>query len=157
MEMPPILTENLVSAASEVFEMMIGHTIEPHPESPHEPPANWGSHVAASVSFAGHRSGLVCIHTSLPAANTIAAAMLGMDTSDVNGEMPDAMGEVANLVAGSFRTKLATHEPASAIAIPTVTVGTDFLTRMPSDAMRVYYPFKMGDEPLFFELLLLER
>ncbi|MFN7914010.1 MAG: chemotaxis protein CheX [Vicinamibacterales bacterium] len=157
MEMPPVLTENLVSAAGEVFEMMIGQTIEPHPEQPHQPPSNWGTHVAASVSFAGHRSGLVCIHTSLQAANAIAGAMLGMDASEVNGDMPDAMGEVANLVGGAFRTKLAAHEPASAIAIPTVTVGSDFSTRIPSDTMRVFYPFKMGDESIYFELLLLER
>ncbi|MGE3957498.1 MAG: chemotaxis protein CheX [Vicinamibacterales bacterium] len=157
MEMPPLLTQNLVEAAGEVFEMMIGRTIEPHPEQPHEPPNTWGTRVAASVSFAGHRSGLVCIHTSVPAANAIAGAMLGMDADSVNGDMPDAMGEVANLVAGSFRTKLAAHEPASAIAIPTVTVGSDFSTRFSPDAMRVFYPFRMDDESIYFELLLIER
>ncbi|MGC4085809.1 MAG: chemotaxis protein CheX [Vicinamibacterales bacterium] len=157
MDTPSILTDNLVSAAEEVFEMMIGQTIEPHPEQPRALPEAWGTRVAASVSFAGHRSGLVCIHTSLPAANSIAGAMLGMDAESVNGEMPDAMGEVANLVAGSFRTKMAQHEPASAIAIPTVTVGSDFSTRVPSDAVRVYFPFRMGTESIYLELLLMER
>ena len=157
MEMPPALTENLVAAAEEVFEMMIGQSIEPHPEQVRALPDNWGMHVAASVSFAGHRSGLVCIHTTLPTANSIAGSMLGMEPEAVNGEMSDAMGEVANLVAGSFRTKLAQHEPASAIAIPTVTVGSDFSTRVPADAMRVYYPFRMGADSIYFELLLMER
>lgn len=157
MDMPPVLTDNLVSAAGEVFEMMIGQTIEPHPDEPREPPKHWGTHVAASVSFAGHRSGLVCIHTSLAAANSIAGGMLGIEPASVNGEMPDAMGEVANLVAGSFRTKLAATEPASAIAIPTVTIGSDFSTRYSSDTARVLYPFKMGDESIFFELLLVQR
>ncbi|MFN8063515.1 MAG: chemotaxis protein CheX [Vicinamibacterales bacterium] len=155
--MPPILTENLVSAAGEVFEMMIGQSIEPHPEQPHQPPSGWGTHVAASVSFAGHRSGLVCIHTSLDTANTIAGAMLGIEPEHVNGEMPDAMGEVANLVAGSFRTRLAQHEPASAIAIPTVTVGSDFATKYAADTARVFYPFRMGEQSIYFELLLMQR
>ncbi len=125
MDMPPVLTDNLVSAAGEVFEMMIGQTIEPHPEEPREPPKEWGTHVAASVSFAGHRSGLVCIHTSLAAANRIAGGMLGIEAEHVNGEMPDAMGEVANLVAGSFRTRLAASEPASAIASISATGGSN--------------------------------
>ncbi len=157
MDMPPVLTDNLVSAAGEVFEMMIGQTIEPHPEEPREPPKEWGTHVAASVSFAGHRSGLVCIHTSLAAANRIAGGMLGIEAEHVNGEMPDAMGEVANLVAGSFRTRLAASEPASAIAIPTVTIGSDFSTKYSADTARVLYPFRMGDESIFFELLLVQR
>lgn len=157
MAMPPLLTEHLVTAASEVFDMMIGQSVEGQPVVPSPPSTAWPSHVAAAVSFAGHRSGLVCIHTSLDTANAIAGAMLGMEPGEVNGEMPDAMGEVANLVAGSFRTELAAHEPASAIAIPSVTVGSDFSTRYGADTIRAICPFKMGADDIYLELLLVER
>ncbi len=157
MEMPPLLTDNLQSAVSEVFDMMIGQSVEGQPIESVPPQTDWPSHVAAAVSFAGHRSGLVCIHTSLSTANTIAGAMLGMEPGEVNGDMPDAMGEVANLVAGSFRTKMAVHEPASAIAIPSVTVGSDFSTRYGADTIRAICPFRMGDEHIYLELLLMDR
>ncbi len=157
MDMPPLLTDNLVSAVSEVFDMMIGQSVEGLPIAPVPPKTDWPSHVAAAVSFAGHRSGLVCIHTSLSTANAIAGAMLGMEPTEVNGDMPDAMGEVANLVAGSFRTKLSAHEPASAIAIPSVTVGSDFATRYGADTIRAICPFKMGGDDIYLELLLMDR
>lgn len=156
MEMPPLLTTSLVSAVGEVFEMMIGKSVEALEPDTRQPRTAWPAHVAAAVSFAGHRKGLVCIHTSLDTAKGIAGAMLGMDASEVNGEMPDAMGEVANLVAGAFRTKLAAAEPASAIAIPCVTIGSDFQTRYGSDTTRVLCPFKMEGEDLYLELLLME-
>ena len=157
MEMPPLLTDNLQSAVSEVFDMMIGQSLEGQPVEPTAPNTEWAAHVAAAVSFAGHRSGLVCINASLETANMIAGAMLGMEPGEVNGEMPDAMGEVANLVAGSFRTKLAAHEPASAIAIPSVTVGSDFSTRYGADTIRAICPFRMGDQHIYLELLLMDR
>lgn len=157
MDMPPLLTDELSAAVSEVFDMMIGQSLDGQPVAPAPPQTDWASHVAAAVSFAGHRSGLVCLHTSLDTANAIAAAMLGMEPGEVNGEMPDAMGEVANLVAGSFRTKLATHEPASAIAIPSVTVGSDFATRYGADTIRAICPFKMNGDDIYLELMLMDR
>lgn len=157
MDMPPLLTEQLQPAVSEVFNMMNGQSVEGQPVEPVAPQTNWPSHVAAAVSFAGHRSGLVCIHTSLDTANMIAGAMLGLEPGEVNGDMPDAMGEMANLVAGSFRTKLAAHEPASAIAIPSVTVGSDFATRYGADTLRAICPFKMNGDDIYLELLLMDR
>lgn len=157
MNMPPLLTEELQSAVSEVFNMMIGQSVEGQPVEPASPKTAWPSHVAAAVSFAGHRSGLVCIHTSLATANMIAGAMLGLEPGEVNGDMPDAMGEMANLVAGSFRTKLAAHEPASAIAIPSVTVGSDFATRYGADTLRAICPFTMNGDDIYLELLLMDR
>jgi chemotaxis protein CheX len=156
MEIPALLATHLVTATVEAFEMMIGCNIEPRPKGP-EPPAHWSSHVAASVAFGGHRNGVVCIHSSADAAKEIAGAMLGIDPSEINGEMSDAMGEVANLVAGSFRTKLAAVEPASVITVPSVTVGSDFSTRYASNAAREIYPFAMGSESLLVELILMER
>ena len=52
-------------------------------------------------AFAGHRRGLVAFHSSLDAAREIAGAMLGMPAETVNGEMPDAIGEIANMIAGA--------------------------------------------------------
>ena len=155
MDIPAQLTEHLLTATTEAFEMMVGRAVEPLPAGTATPV--WPLHVAATVAFGGHRNGVVCIHSSGDAAREIAGAMLGMEPAEVNGEMPDAMGEVANLVAGAFRTKLAAEEPASVITVPTVTVGSDFSTHTASASVRGIYPFKMGDESVLVELVLMDR
>lgn len=66
------------------------------------------------------------------------------------------MGDVANLVAGAFRTSRAAAEPASTIAIACVTVGSEFQTRYGSDTTRVLCPFTMEGENIYLELLLME-
>jgi chemotaxis protein CheX len=152
MDIAPTMLGYLVVATEEVFEKMVKPITARPPIDGNatRPP----SHVVATVAFAGHRRGLVAFHSSLSAAREIAGAMLGVHAETVNGEMPDAIGEIANMIAGSFRTKLAATEPASAIAIPSVTFGSDFCTRYRGNVRRVLCPFGMGDEQVYVELIL---
>ena len=153
MTIPETVVDHLVVATEEVFETMVFRPIVRGAQLDGDavrPPSN----VVATVAFAGHRRGLVAFHSSLDAAREIAGSMLGMEPNAVNGEMPDAIGEIANMIAGAFRTKLAAVEPASAIAVPTVTIGSDFSTRYGSAVKRVLCPFEMDAQTLYVELIL---
>jgi hypothetical protein len=57
--------------------------------------------------FAGTTSGLVVFYSTTESAQHITAAMLGIDPGSVTGELPDAIGELTNMIAGSFRTRMA--------------------------------------------------
>lgn len=115
------------------------------------------SNVVGTVSFAGSESGVVAFYSTLGAAHEIAAAMLGLAPADVNGEMPDAIGEVTNMIAGAFRTRMSNEGSPWAISIPTVTIGSDFYTKYVSDVHRVLCPFQMGDQEVFVELILMKH
>lgn len=146
------LLASLVSATEEVFDTMLAIPIQSQPAvtGPLDVPAN----VVATVAFAGHRKGLVVVYTSLAAARHITSTMLGIPLQEVNGEVPDAMGEIANMVAGQFRNRLAAIEPPSDISVPTVTIGTDFSTLYSSAVQRSRCPFDMQGEPISVELIL---
>ena len=96
----------------------------------------------------------MAFYSTLDAAQEIAGSMLGLDAADVNGEMPDAIGEVTNMIAGGFRLRMAERGETLAISIPSVTVGSDFYTRFATDVRRVMCPFKMGDRDVSVELIL---
>ena len=153
MTIPEELMTNLRTSAEEVFDTMVFKPLVRLPEADPEP-ARTGTNVVATVAFAGHRRGLVSIHSSIDAARSIACAMLGIPEEEITGEIPDAMGEVANMVAGTFRNKLAAIEPASAIAVPTVTIGSDFSTKYLSAVRRGRCPFEMEGQPVAVELIL---
>jgi chemotaxis protein CheX len=147
------LIQQLAKSTEEVFETMVfkklsqGRPIEGDSLRPR-------SNVVGLVGFGGSLSGLVAFYTTLDAAQEIAGSMLGMPAADVNGEMPDAIGEVTNMIAGSFRLKLAERGETLAISIPSVTVGSDFYTKYASDVRRVLCPFRMDDKELCVELIL---
>lgn len=152
MSVPQSLLSTLVLATEEVFDTMLALPLQARPPvtGPLEVPAN----VVATVAFAGHRRGLVVVYSSLAAARQITSSMLGIPVHEVNGEVPDAMGEIANMVAGTFRNRLAAVEPSSDISVPTVTIGTDFSTLYSSAVFRSRCPFDMQGEPLSVELIL---
>jgi chemotaxis protein CheX len=157
--MPPLsvqpqLVDELLAATRDVFKTMVFHEVETAP-----PIAGGakrpGANVVGTVAFAGKTSGLVVFYCTLDGAQGITASMLGIDPGSVNGEMPDAIGELTNMIAGSFRTRMAQlRGDAWAISIPTVTVGSDFYTKYVSDVQRVLCPFKMGTAELFVELIV---
>ena len=153
MTIPDELLSSLMTSTEEVFETMVFKPLVRLPPVDGETERK-GPNVVATVAFAGHRRGLVAIHSSIDAARNIACAMLGIPENEINGEIPDAMGEVANMVAGTFRNKLAAVEPASAIAVPTVTIGSDFSTKYLSAVRRARCPFEMEGQPIAVELIL---
>ncbi len=152
MSVPHSLLTTLVSATEEVFDTMLALRL--HARAPVTGPLEVPANVVATVAFAGHRRGLVVVYSSLAAARQITSSMLGIPVHEVNGEVPDAMGEIANMVAGTFRNRLAAVEPPSDISVPTVTIGTDFSTLYSSAGFRSRCPFDMQGEPLSVELIL---
>lgn len=151
--MNPGIVDHLVHATNEVFETMVFRTLttgEPIDGDALRP----GSNVVGTVGFAGSACGLVAFYSTLDTAREIAGAMLGLEVSQLNGEVADAIGEITNMVAGSFRTRMAAEGDAWAISVPTVTIGSDFYIKPMSNGRRVLLPFRMGEREIFVELIL---
>jgi chemotaxis protein CheX len=144
----------LIASTQEVFETMVFRSLGS--QTPIEGEAlRPRSNVVGTVAFAGDRCGIVAFYSTTETARAIAGAMLGIPVTQINGEMPDAIGEITNMIAGRFRTKMATSGSRWAISVPTVTVGSDFYTKYVSDVRRVLCPFTMSEgEEIFVELIL---
>ena len=144
---------HLIDATQEVFQTMVlaelttGIPIDGDALRPR-------SNVVGTVSFAGTESGVVAFYSTLATASAIAAALLGGPAGGQD-EIADAIGEVTNMIAGTFRNRMAAGGGAWAISIPTVTVGSDFYTKYVSDVRRTLCPFRMLDEEIFVELILM--
>jgi chemotaxis protein CheX len=153
-QIPSEMLSTLIESTREVFETMVfqplgsqtpiqGDAVRPR------------SNVVGTVSFAGERSGVVAFYSSMETARMIVGAMLGIPAAQVNGEIPDAIGEVTNMIAGTFRTRMAASGSRWAISVPTVTIGSDFHTTYVSTVRRVLCPFTMSEgEEVFVELIL---
>jgi chemotaxis protein CheX len=145
----------LTKATEEVFETMVFRQLTsllPIEGDALRPQSN----VVGTVGFAGGASGLVAFYSTTAAARSIAGSMLGMEAAQVNGEMVDAIGEITNMIAGSFRTKMVAQGHNWAISVPTVTVGSDFYIKPLVNGRRVLIPFKMDEHEVFVELIMTE-
>lgn len=142
----------LAEAANEVFETMVSKTLiagEPMRDK-RQPSAN----VVGAIRFLGSLSGTVSFYSSDAAAREIAGAMLGIAPEDADNEVPDAVGEITNMIAGSLRGKLAQAGESLMITPPSVTRGTDFSAQHFNVAARVLCPFKMDAHEMYVEIIL---
>ena len=157
--MPPIsidtqFIDELTAATRDVFKTMVFQDVQASSPTSGEA-LRPGTNVVGTVAFAGKTSGLVVFYSTLDAATVITASMLGIEPAGVNGELPDAIGELTNMIAGSFRTRVAhVRGETWATSVPTVTVGSDFYTKFVSDVQRVLCPFRMNGAELFVELIV---
>ena len=145
------LVDVLVGATTDVFETMIFRQLQARETT-------WGhavrpkSQIVGTVGFAGSSTGLVAFHLSVAAAREITTAMLGIEIDEEG--LADAVGEVTNMIAGAFRTRMAAFQDAWAISVPTVTVGSDFYIKPISTGDRVIVGFTMDAHELFVELII---
>jgi chemotaxis protein CheX len=148
----------LVASTKDVFETMVFTSLEAKPEiRGGVMKGPWG--VLAMVAFAGERSGTVTFFSSEDTARTITSAMLSIPLAEVNGdEMPDAIGEIANMIAGTFRTRMATHGAPWAISVPTVIMGSQLRMKHVGEGHTVLCEFTMeAGNTVFLELILTDH
>jgi chemotaxis protein CheX len=112
----------LLDAAKEVFETAIFMEIQRCDD-----PAQCidGDAILGSITFKGAMEGCLAVSCSCANAKSIAAAMLGMDPSEglSDAEMADSVGEVTNMVLGSFKARVRDSIGNLEVSIPSVVTG----------------------------------
>jgi chemotaxis protein CheX len=136
--------EVLEKATCEVFEMMLGTSLGNATEkSPHV-----ATDFTAMVGLAGSLCGVMGLRTSSESARRMAAKMLGSDEVDTSGNVQDAFGEVCNMIAGSFKAKIAGLADGCALSVPTVISGKDYALYSLANGERYEVIFSFEDKPL---------
>jgi len=134
------LEKFLVDATLEVFASMIFIEIQPQAATD-EPVADFNPNISSLIGFAGDLKGILAIHCPKNVALEITAAMLGMEVNELDEDAKDAIGEVANMVAGGLKVSLGELDKKIEIAIPTTVIGQAIRTAGLSGASRLMIPF----------------
>lgn len=148
----------LRACAQHVFQTMLGTSLVERTALAGDALRPAGN-VVGMIGFGGSRSGLVVFYATFEAACRIRTALLGVDPGVAPSRLDaaDAIGEITNMIAGAFRTRMATAGDAWAISIPTVTMGSDFYITPLTDGRRTLLPFRMDDHEIFVELVMSTR
>ena len=114
------------SSVNEVFDTMLSMKVQPSDTVPVIDFA--GGAIVGSVSFAGKVMGNVSLRLSSVFARILTAAMLGMESDEIEGEdqVNDVIAEMSNMIGGSLKSRLCDSGFACEISIPSVTDGNDF-------------------------------
>ncbi len=114
-----------INALNNVFDMMLDMTVEISDADSQE--IINGNKIVGSVSFVGDLMGNVSIHVGDTFARIMAAAMLGMEVEEIEGEeVNDVLGELSNMIGGDLKSRFCDIGFSCQLSIPSVTSGSDF-------------------------------
>lgn len=95
--------------------------------------------VSGVVGLSGNAVGTVVVSISREVALKAASTMLLMECTELNADVIDAVGEIANMVAGAAKAQL--EEYHLSISLPNVITGTNYEVRFPSNVVPICIPF----------------
>ena len=138
----------LALAASEVFSTMLGTNLVPA----REPFAEQDLDISSIVGLAGQVCGVITLRCSADAATLMAVKMLGVDAREAGPQISDAVGEVCNMIAGNFKSKIAGMGDGCMISVPTVITGGDYALRALANSGRTNIHFLFEELPLIVSI-----
>ena len=134
-----------VGSLGDTFSTMLNCEIRPHSgnsifATPHY------HDVSGIIGFTGRGEGIVVVSLSRLAALQAASALLLVETTEINADVIDAIGEIANMVAGAAKAKLESYRLR--IGLPSVITGPSHEISMPSNVQPMCIGFDSDWGPL---------
>jgi chemotaxis protein CheX len=137
--------DHLDDSVREVFETMLG--VECRRETGAETLSDDEAKatVTAVVGFGGILSGACVFRCGAPAARQIAARMAGMEFDTVDDIVKDAVGEVCNMLAGTWKSKVPDLAANCGLSVPAVITGSDYNLHVQSPEFKICQAFRFDD------------
>ena len=148
------LNERIIHTTREVFAGMLGMEVTPEP--PADPGMTHVHSISGIVGFAGRARGMLAVHTPEKTALAITAGFLGLELSEINADVKDAIGELANMLAGSAKLSLAENSSEIRLSIPSVICGDSYTVNAPAEGHGLIIPFFISEGKFFVEFHLVE-
>jgi chemotaxis protein CheX len=126
---------------------------EPTADSPGPGPIGG---VSSMVGMVGEWIGAGAVSCEKEMACRLASVMLMSEFTEVNEDVLDAMGEIANMVIGNIKTNLEETLGPMQLGIPTVTYGANFATRSMVKETWTMVPFHCNGDLFYVQVLLTE-
>ncbi len=139
----------LECAALEVFEMMAGAHLELNLAPTEEPRGEQ----TAMVGMAGALCGMATLRCSRDTAVKFASLMLGGGAASNPSTARDALGELCNMIAGNFKSKVHNLADHCMLSVPTVITGEDYSMETASPTEGVTVALTFDGEPIWVSLI----
>ena len=110
--------------------------------------------ISGIIGLSGKAVGTVVLSLSENVALKAASALLMMEMTEIDDDVIDAVGELANIVAGGAKAQLEEYELS--VSLPSVITGAGHEVRFPSKVTPICVPFECDWGSLTIEVGLEE-
>lgn len=143
--------QDIAEATQEIFSTMIMLDVVPG-EPFQRDDSKLVNCISGIIGLAGEVKGLLAIHLPNKAALDITTAFLGMDVEEIDEDVCDAVGELANMLGGCIKTILDPSGSKVQISMPSAIHGEEYAVDCLTNADSVAVPFMFNDQTFTVEL-----
>lgn len=140
------LIKSLIKDVQDVFVNMVGVEDLMHLPIQIDVTTHFKDCLTAMVGLAGTYNGLVSVHLPWQLAISFTSLMLGMEVTEIDDDVNDAMGEIANMIAGSFKQHLSKGGSDIQLSTPSVVNGSDYMVSSGSNLENITLKFATDEE-----------
>lgn len=140
-----VLQETMI----EVFSTMVGVSVHPTAAEPHSATPQ----LSSIVGIAGALRARCLVRCSQTASHKLASHMLGAAPEDLPSSTTacDALGEICNIVAGSFKAKIGLGATCM-LSLPTVVMGRNYTFHSANISEKLELAVSFEGEPIIATL-----
>jgi chemotaxis protein CheX len=135
------LKEKIIESTQEIFATMVMMDVAVVDENV-ESGGKLRDTITGLIGLAGTAKGVLAIHLPFPVALMITSNFLGMDVEEINEDVEDAIGELANMLGGSIKTVLTENGRDIDLSLPSTISGSLYNFQPSKDVNKIIVGFE---------------
>ena len=144
------IQDKMIEATKEIFSTMIMMDITVtdvmHDHGPLQ------DTITGMIGLAGIRKGILAVHIPYAVAKAITSSFLMMDVEEINEDVHDAIGEIANMLGGNVKTILSDNGRDIDLSLPSTISGSEYSFQSDKEVEKVIINFDTGNGEFLVEM-----
>ncbi|MEA3468985.1 MAG: chemotaxis protein CheX [Thermodesulfobacteriota bacterium] len=140
----------MIEATREIFSSMVMMDIEVNEVMEDHGPLN--DTITGMIGLAGTHKGVLAIHLPYSLAMAITSSFLVMDVKEINEDVHDAVGEIANMLGGNVKTILSEKGRDIDLSLPSTISGSQYSFQSDKAVDKVIIEFDTGNGTFMVEM-----
>lgn len=144
------IEDKIIEATKEIFSSMVMMEIEVKEVMESHGPLT--DTITGLIGLAGTHKGVLGIHTPYHVAKAITSSFLGMEVEEIDEDVHDAVGELANMLGGNVKSILSENGRDIDLSLPSTIAGSEYNFQSDKEVDTVIIQFDTGQGEFMVEL-----
>jgi len=144
------IEDKLIESAKEIFSSMVMMEITVQEIVDHH--GTLHDTITGMIGLAGTHKGVLAVHIPYSVAMAITASFLMMDVNEINEDVHDAVGEIANMLGGNVKTMLSEKGRDINLSLPSTISGSAYSFQSDKEVEKIIVKFDTGNGTFLVEM-----
>ncbi len=147
------IKEKIIESTTEIFSTMVMMDVTVENDNV-ENSGSLHDTITGLIGLTGTHKGVLAVHVPNAVAMAITSSFLGMEVSEINEDVEDAVGEIANMLGGNVKTVLTENGRDIDLSLPSTISGLSYTFQPAKDVIKVVVEFGTVNGSFLVELQL---